>query len=223
MILAIDTSGTDCGVALWHEDLIGVQMMKSALKHNEVLISLIQTLFTEHRMQYNNIDAIAVSSGPGSFTGLRVGMAAAKGICMAWDKPFISVPTLDALAEAVPLRLTQVMAIVPARATEVYWALFDSRGKQWRRNTDDRVSAISELGNACSGDVFLTGEGYLKHQKELDHIFVNRKLGLIDSEKVEDLVVCTAKLGAARLKEKRFADLLNSEPNYCYEFPRRKT
>lgn len=223
MILAIDTSGRDCGVALWLEDLVGIRAMKSALRHNEVLFDLIQTLLAEKIVHYDNLAAITVSSGPGSFTGLRVGMAAAKGLCMVWNIPLIAVPTLEALADGVPLRLPQVLTIIPARATEVYWALFESNGEQRRRKTDDRVSDISELGSACSGDVFLTGEGYSKHQKELDRIFANRRLDLMVSESVEKLVVSTAKLGAARFKEKRFDDLMNSEPNYCYEFPRRKT
>jgi len=109
MILGIDTTGMDCSVAIWHEELIGVRTIEGGLRHNERLLSEIDTLLSAESIACDKLDAIAVSSGPGSFTGLRVGMATAKGLCIAWDIPFIAVPTLDGLA----------------RANEAYWTLFE--------------------------------------------------------------------------------------------------
>ncbi len=222
MILAIDTCGNKCGTALWKEDLIGYLESNGTLRHNEILIEQIRTLFTDYSIDHSLIEAIAVSAGPGSFTGLRVGMSAAKGLCWSWNVPFIAISTLEGLAEAVPPRMDRVMPMMPARAKEVYWAIFKHTEKGWKRQCEDTVSEIYELKNTFSGEIFLFGEGYTKHHADLEGIFLSRIKTLMESEKIESLVVSTARLAAKRYQKGQFDDLMRTEPQYCYAFPRQK-
>jgi tRNA threonylcarbamoyladenosine biosynthesis protein TsaB len=182
---------------------------------------MILALLAVKNLGKQDLEAIAVSAGPGSFTGLRVGLATAKGLCMAWDIPLITVPTLESLAESVPSRISNVLALMPARAKEVYWARFNNGEKGRNMEGDVRVDDIEQLNELCSGSVFLVGEGYKKHQSELDRIFQDRRLTLDASESVVIPVVSVARLGAERFRIGQFDDLMNSEPYYCYVFPRR--
>lgn len=222
MILAIDTSGSTCGLALWQNGPIGVRLVQEGLRHNEVLFDQMNFLFAEHQIQGNSLSAVAVSSGPGSFTGLRVGMAAAKGLCWSWKLPLICVPTLEGLAEAAPSRFKRTLALMPARAKEVYCALFEYCSGKWMRRSEDQVHDVSRLGAVYRDEVFLCGEGYSKHQSELDSIFAGRRLELTENERMDALVVSTARLAARRLERKQFDDLMRTEPIYCYSFPRRE-
>jgi tRNA threonylcarbamoyladenosine biosynthesis protein TsaB len=221
MILAFDTSGRDCGVALWKDSSAGVRIEEGALRHNEKLLEMMLSLMSEKNVAKQDLEAIAVSAGPGSFTGLRVGLATAKGLCMAWDIPLITVPTLESLAESVPKCISNVLALMPARAKEVYWALYINGQEERKKEGDIRVDDIEQLNQLCAGSLFLVGEGYKKHQSELDRIFQDRRLTLAASESVENPVVSIARLGAKRFRNGQFDDLMNSEPNYCYAFPRR--
>lgn len=223
MILAIDTSGENCGVALWRKELIGFRVVSEKLRHNEVLFTQIKSILTDFDVKVDSLSAVAVSSGPGSFTGLRVGMAAAKGLCWAWKLPFIAVPTLEGLAEAVPPRIKRVLALMPARATEVYWALFENVEGKWLRQTEDQVSDVSHLRDACRTEIFLFGEGYDKHRSLLDNLFAGQRITLYHGARVDALAVSTARLAENRFAEGRYDDLMETEPKYCYAFPRRKS
>ena len=221
MILSIDTSGSSCGVALWQDGLIGFRESKKALRHNEMLLDQIHELFGDCEIEHSKLTGVAVSAGPGSFTGLRVGMATAKGLCWSWKKPFITIPTLEGLAEAVHPSAKRILALMPARATEVYWAAFEHDTVQWKRQTDDQVSDIFQLSELIQDDVFLFGEGYTKHKAEIDRIFAGRIITLKDGEETEALAISTARLAAKRYNQKRFDDLMETEPLYCYAFPRK--
>lgn len=222
MILAIDTSGSHCGVALWEDGLVALNQSHSQLRHNEVLLDQIQSLLVEHKAPGSSLSAVAVSSGPGSFTGLRVGMAAAKGLCWTWTLPFIAIPTLEGLAEAVPAGIEKVLTLMPARARDVYWALFEHNTDGWRRKSEDQVSDIQNVGKVCEENVFLFGEGYIKHKDDLDRIFAGRRLALPEGKTPDALAVSTARLAARRWRRGDFDDLMQTEPKYCYSFPRRK-
>ncbi|TKJ38566.1 tRNA (adenosine(37)-N6)-threonylcarbamoyltransferase complex dimerization subunit type 1 TsaB [candidate division LCP-89 bacterium B3_LCP] len=221
MILAIDTSGTDCGAALWEDSLIDSIIIAGALRHNEVLLKLIDRVLYNNEVKPSDISVVAVSSGPGSFTGLRVGMAVAKGLCLSWSLPLVAVPTLEGLANCVPFSAGNAMTLMPARATEVYWALFHAEKSEWVSKSSDTVSDIADLAKVCQRDLFLYGEGYTKHQDVLDRLFLNRRVTLPETESLLPLAVATAKLAADRFLKGQIDDVMNSEPNYCYSFPRK--
>ncbi len=219
MILAIDTTGRNCGVALWDNDLVAHRLIASELRHSEILLNVVDKLLEENNVKSSSIKAIAVSSGPGSFTGLRVGMAAAKGLCYSWQIKFIAIPTLDALAESVPTQAKSVLTLMPARALEVHWALFKWSDNSWKRLSDNQIDDISGLAAKFEGEVFPVGEGYLKHKTTIDSVFENRLLVLPEDCKVSPLCVSTARLASQKIRMGQYSDLMNAEPEYCFKFP----
>ncbi|RJP73645.1 MAG: tRNA (adenosine(37)-N6)-threonylcarbamoyltransferase complex dimerization subunit type 1 TsaB [Candidatus Zixiibacteriota bacterium] len=224
MILALDTSGPRCGVALWNEttagELTAFLESDADLRHNEMLLDQIRTLQSWNREAFASLTAVAVSSGPGSFTGLRVGMSVAKGLCWVWKLPLVTVPTLAGLAESAPPRVQRALPLMPARAREVYWRLFEYGLEGWTASADHTVSEVDRIPEAVQGPVFLCGEGYARHRAELDRRFSGRRIELEPGETQEPLVVATARLAAQRLLGGRIADLKNAEPEYYYPFPR---
>ncbi len=102
LILAIETATSVCSVALARDgNLLSIREVTTPNAHSSVLTVLIEELFHEAILRYANLDAIAVSMGPGSYTGLRIGVAAAKGLCYGLDKPLIAVPTLQSMANGI--------------------------------------------------------------------------------------------------------------------------
>jgi tRNA threonylcarbamoyladenosine biosynthesis protein TsaB len=213
----IDTSGRRCGTALWSEDLLGYLESESALRHNEILLDQIQRLLDQCAAAIKNLNAVAVCRGPGSFTGLRVGMATAKGLCWSLEIPLIGIPTLDAVAQSVRKTARRVLALVPARAHEVYWSLYERASEDWDFVSPCAVGNISTLATDISGDVFLCGEGYERHQELLDAAFAEQRLTLPHALP-EPLVIGAARLAAARFARGQFEDLMRCEPEYHYTF-----
>lgn len=223
MILTIETSGLRCGVALWDGRLIDFTETVDNLRHNEVLFNRINTLLYRAHVAMKDLSAVAVSSGPGSFTGLRVGMAAAKGLCWTLKIPLIAVPTLEGLAASVPPHLKRVLPLMPARAREVYWCLYEYADGRWNRQGDYSVSDVAAVNEAVQGNVFLCGEGYNRHHAELEALFAGRRLILNEGDSLAPLVISTAQLAAQRFVQADFEDLMKAEPEYFYPFPRTST
>jgi len=128
-ILGIDTATSCGGIGLIDDDAV---VAEYAFDHEETpsarLVSAIRALLKEARLDLGGIDGIAVSLGPGSFTGLRVGLSAVKGLALALEKPVAGVPTLDALAAQLPPTTSHICPLVDARKGEVYTALYKQGG-----------------------------------------------------------------------------------------------
>ncbi len=221
MILALDTSGSNCGVALWGGKSLQYREIRDHLRHNEVLLTLIEEIFLETDRTSEALTGIAVSSGPGSFTGLRVGISTAKAMCWCWGKPLFMIPTLLGLAAATPEGISRVLALMPARAREVYTGIFHKQGGEWIQIGETQVCRLDVLPNLITGDVHLCGEGYIRHQQELDAMFQHRIIPLPEDAERLPLAVITARLAAERLRSGHSDDLYSSEPEYCYPFPRK--
>ncbi len=139
LILHIETSTEVCSVALSKDgNLLFEKESSEGLNHSEYLTVFIEQLFHENNIAINTVDAVAVSKGPGSYTGLRIGVSVAKGLCYALDKPLIAVGTLDALGKFTAQNLSRftgekdkvlLCPMIDARRMEVYTALYDSTGK----------------------------------------------------------------------------------------------
>ncbi len=141
MIVAIETATAVCSAALVHQkDIIGVRSVKEKNIHSERLLSLIDEMMNGSHVSRMQLDAIAVSIGPGSFTGLRIGLSTAKGLAMALGLPIIPVPTLDGIAEAYRLDRTSgsdelFCAMIDAKRDEAYYSLYSvSAGEIVRQN-----------------------------------------------------------------------------------------
>ena len=129
MLLCIETSGKNCSVALFEGlQLVSIREVHTEqFSHSENLHVFIEQVLKESNLQPKAIKAIAISAGPGSYTGLRIGVATAKGLCYGWDIPLIALPTLRILAEQVIYEFTDIEYIIPmidARRMEVFTAVY---------------------------------------------------------------------------------------------------
>ena len=129
LILNIDTSTSVCSVALARDGkMIALKENNEGLNHSVLLGTYIDEILKDNHMDAHCLDAVAISMGPGSYTGLRIGVSMAKGVCFGAGKPLIAVPTLQALALSVSERIREEALYCPmidARRMEVYTAFFD--------------------------------------------------------------------------------------------------
>ncbi|MBI9033794.1 MAG: tRNA (adenosine(37)-N6)-threonylcarbamoyltransferase complex dimerization subunit type 1 TsaB [Bacteroidales bacterium] len=142
LILSIETSTPNCSVALALDGrILAVKEINSRNSHAEVLTAFIQDVLEQSGKQMNELDAVAVSMGPGSYTGLRIGVSTAKGLCFALDKPLIAVSTLQAMAFGMSLEYCArpgadcdalFCPMIDARRMEVYAAIYKSGNEEVR-------------------------------------------------------------------------------------------
>ena len=157
MILAIEAATPRGSVALVtaEEEVLREIVLPPGRQVSETFLSAVADLLAGDTPRY-----VAVSAGPGSFTGLRVGMAAAKGLCFGWGIPLVPVPTLHALAMRSPTGGVTVCPVLDAKKKEVYAALFRREGGECVRLTPDLAIAPEELpGRIPPGPVLFLGDG----------------------------------------------------------------
>jgi tRNA threonylcarbamoyladenosine biosynthesis protein TsaB len=181
LILSIETATTNCSVSLSKEGktIILKEDYDKSYSHAERLHVYIDTVLKEANIDSKALDAIAVSKGPGSYTGLRIGVSAAKGFCFALDKPLISIPTLDALAHQVRVSNGVIVSMLDARRMEVYSAIFDSDFNQIRETQAQILDEKSFEGYLEKGQVYFIGNGVEKTKTLINHpnaIFIEDKL-----------------------------------------------
>ncbi len=162
IILSLETSGRMGGVAITGEQgLVAEWRLSLGMRHSEALMRVIDNLLRETKIALSEVGAFAVSAGPGSFTGLRVGLATAKGLALPDKKPLLLVPTLEAIAASAGSGAHGlVIPLMPAGRGTVYWSLFDRQGRG--RLLPDAVATLPEVIASVSEygqDVLLVGEG----------------------------------------------------------------
>lgn len=162
-ILAVDTSATAASVAVAEENkLIGEFSINTALTHSQTLMPMVDELLKNTGLSVNDINAVAVNAGPGSFTGVRIGVAAVKGIAFPKNLPCVSVSTLESMAYNMLGNDCVVCSVMDARCSQVYNALFRVKGYAVTRMTDDRALSLTDLKNELqniSEKVVLVGDG----------------------------------------------------------------
>lgn len=179
-ILAVDTSATSASVAVAEENkIIGAFSINTALTHSQTLIPMIEEVMKKTGITSDDIDVVAVNAGPGSFTGVRIGVAAVKGLAFSKNLPCVSVSTLESMAYNMLGSDCVVCAVMDARCSQVYNALFKVNGNEITRLTDDRALALTDLKlelEKLEEKVVLVGDGaqicadYLKN--ELKNVFL---------------------------------------------------
>ena len=137
LILNIETATTNCSVSLAKDgELISLKEHNTPnYSHSEKLHVFIQDVVKQASLQLSDLNAIAVSKGPGSYTGLRIGVSAAKGLCFSLGIPLISVPTLESLAHQLKIKQGFIIPVLDARRMEVYSAVFDNYYEEIRSRT----------------------------------------------------------------------------------------
>ena len=164
-ILAFESSAVSASVALIEDErLVAQSFQNCGLTHSRTLLPMAEDLFANCGVSLDEIDAIAVAHGPGSFTGVRIGVAAVKGLCWALEKPAVGVSTLEAMAWNGVNRGegALVCCCMDARRSQVYNALFTVRDGKPERLVPDRAISLEELAAdlaARAETPFLVGDG----------------------------------------------------------------
>lgn len=174
LILGIETSTRIGGIALIDDkDLIAECRLNIGMVHSEKLMIVIDRLLGDAGIWLEDLDCIAVSIGPGSFTGLRIGLSTAKGISTATGKPIIPVPTLDAMAHNMRVSRCQICPMIDARKKEVYTAIFEYGNTfGMRRITDYMVDKPGKILDYICGEAIFVGDG-----AEAYHDLIVERLG----------------------------------------------
>ena len=181
LILSIETATTNCSVSLSKQGktLVLKEDYDKSYSHAERLHVYIDAVLKEANINSKQLNAIAVSKGPGSYTGLRIGVSAAKGFCFALDRPLISVPTLDGLAHQIKVNDGVIVPMLDARRMEVYSAIFDSDFNQIRATEAQILDEKSFEDYLEKGKVYFIGNGVEKTKTLINHsnaIFIEDKL-----------------------------------------------
>jgi len=164
-ILAIDSTAATASAALCDgERLLSLWTHNNGLTHSESLLPMVESLLKYCGLTVNDIELFAVSAGPGSFTGVRIGAATIKGLAYGRNIPCIGVSTLDALAYNLICCDGIICPAMNARRDQVYTALFESNGESIVRLTPDSAISLSELeeylGKYSDKKIFVCGDGY---------------------------------------------------------------
>lgn len=152
-ILALETAAKAVSAAVTEDGkVLAAAYQDTGLTHSRTLMPLVELLLRNTGLTPADLDAVAVSAGPGSFTGVRIGVSAAKGLAWAADKPCAAVSTLAALARNVAFMDGLVVCAMDARRQQVYNALFEAKNGRLTRLTEDRAIALSGLAEELRGD-----------------------------------------------------------------------
>ncbi|MEP1488154.1 MAG: tRNA (adenosine(37)-N6)-threonylcarbamoyltransferase complex dimerization subunit type 1 TsaB [Algibacter sp.] len=181
LILNIETATTNCSVSLSRDGktIVLKEDYNDNYSHAERLHVYIDAVLKEADVKSEELSAIAVSKGPGSYTGLRIGVSAVKGLCFALDKPLMSISTLEALAHQVEAENGVIVSMIDARRLEVYSAIFDADYNQIRETEAQILDETSFADYLEKGKVYFIGNGVEKTKTLLNHpnaIFVEDKL-----------------------------------------------
>lgn len=163
LLLAIESSGMAASVALITEErLIGEYTTNFKKTHSQTLLPMLDEVVKMTGTELEAVDGIVVSGGPGSFTGLRIGAATAKGLGLALDKPLINVPTVDALAYNLYGNTQVICPMMDARRQQVYTGLYTFEGNEFRVLSSEKAVGIDEIideVNRLGRDVIFLGDG----------------------------------------------------------------
>ncbi|GAA4085908.1 tRNA (adenosine(37)-N6)-threonylcarbamoyltransferase complex dimerization subunit type 1 TsaB [Mucilaginibacter panaciglaebae] len=219
VILQIETATTVCSVALAKDgETIAVKQLNERNIHAEVITLYINELIVNNGLKFDDVDAIAVSSGPGSYTGLRIGVSTAKGLCFALDKPLISIETLEAMAHGIMAEDnidsdTLFCPMIDARRMEVYTALFDAGGNMVKPTSAEIIDEHSFTEHLQTKKILFFGDGAEKCQALLSKSSNAR----FNTEFINSAKHLTKK-AAEKYLTQQFEDVAYFEPFYLKDF-----
>lgn len=219
LILHIDTALETASVCLSDdENIIALALNTDQKDHASWLHNSIREMMLKHGIRLNQLQAISVSIGPGSYTGLRVGLSAAKGFCYALNIPLITTGTLEIIANSVKNIATDLICpLIDARRMEVYSAVYDKLMTELEKPSAMIVDENSFSHLLTNQKLIFTGSGSKKLQQVLSHT----NASFIDTVVTAEQLVVFAHLS---YRKQQFADLAYTEPLYIKDFysPARK-
>jgi tRNA threonylcarbamoyladenosine biosynthesis protein TsaB len=217
LVLNIESATSVCSVALGQDgELVATASAKNTYQHARQITLLIESVMQESGRSLKDLDAIAVSQGPGSYTALRVGMSAAKGLCYGLDLPLIGIPTLKILAKGVLKQLPEdllaqkplIVPMIDARRMEVYTQLFDEKTVPKNEKTAQIIKKSSYKAFFDSRQYLIfTGDGAAKCQSLLDSPYA---VFYPSEAQATDMLL----LSEAAFQSADFLDIAYAEPFY---------
>lgn len=217
-ILCIESASTVCSAAIVEDGkVLSLHERNERNIHGSALTTFIENALADLEINYQDLAAIAVSKGPGSYTGLRIGVSLAKGFCFALDKPLIGISTLEAMAVAAIKQLNDADALycpmIDARRMEVYAAIYDFNGTQVKPISADVIDESSYDNLLSEKKIYFFGDGALK---------CNNVLGLHKNASiVSDWYISAASMAPLAHKawhNQNFENVAYFEPYYLKDF-----
>ncbi|MDD7913610.1 tRNA (adenosine(37)-N6)-threonylcarbamoyltransferase complex dimerization subunit type 1 TsaB [Polaribacter ponticola] len=214
IILNIETSTKNCSISIANKgEILAIKELNNGnYSHAEVLHPFIVDVLKEANLSSNNIDAVAVSKGPGSYTGLRIGVSAAKGLCFAFDKPLISIDTLTSLSYSISFNSGYIVPMLDARRMEVYSAVFNQNHENIREIKAEIIDENSFSEYLDANKVFFVGDGAQKCKEIITHknaVYVDDKFPSAKE---------MAKLSYNKHKKNDIENVAYFEPFYLKDF-----
>lgn len=214
LILNIETSTKNCSVSLSDNGkLVALKEVNEGnYSHAENLHPFIDDVLHETKKTYKDLSGIAVSKGPGSYTGLRIGVSAAKGLCFALDIPLLAVNTLRVLAHKASIKSGVMIPVLDARRMEVYQAVYDMNYELLENTSALVVDANSFDKYLCSGKVHFIGDAVEKIKPIIEHpnaLFIDNQFPSAKE---------MAALSYEKFQKQTFEDVAYFEPYYLKDF-----
>jgi tRNA threonylcarbamoyladenosine biosynthesis protein TsaB len=213
-ILGIETSTTTGSVAVVSEDAVIAQYsLNIEVTHSERLMSTVDRVLKDTGLTITDMGGYAVAIGPGSFTGLRIGLAAVKGLALVTGKPVAAVPTLQALAWNLPYTEYLVCPMLDARKNEVYAATYRFEGTALVHVMAEAVLSLARLSERISEKTLFTGEASHLFRKKISDLFGDRAL-FAPRAAVLPSAATVAEIGLDMIKRGKQANLDSLTPMY---------
>ena len=216
-ILAVDTATKSCSVAVVDDQTVLAEAtVITDETHSKHLMNLIHQVIQVSKIPLNDLDGFAVTRGPGSFTGLRIGISTVKGLAASSGKPMVGISTLDALAHQADLTSSLICTVIDARKEEVYFARYrrvDGDGMMIRE-TDEMVLSVFEALKSIEEPSYFIGDGALSYKPMILEMTGNAKVVFAPKFHHTIRASTVANLGIERFKKNDIDDVSEFIPYY---------
>ena len=211
-LLAIDTSTDYLALAIMDEETLIARIHKKAPRsHSSLLMPMVDKVLKESKTGLNKLDGFCVSIGPGSFTGLRIGVTTVKGLAFVTKKPIVAVPTLDAIAENGRKKCGIICPVLDARKNKVYASIYKSDGAQIKKISKPLLCLEADLLKRLEkyDTVFFLGD----YAERIVSLLPRAKIATESWQPRPEVV---GRLGMDYFKKRKFVDVRDLEPFYIY-------
>ena len=216
-ILALDSSGLVASVAVMEDDnLLAEYTMNYKKTHSQTLLPMLDEMSKMIDLDLNTVNAIAVAGGPGSFTGLRIGSATAKGLGLALKKPLISIPTVDGLVYNLCGTDKVVCPLMDARRNQVYTGIYEFEGNELKVIEAQMAVDITEIAeklNTLGREVIFLGDGWPVYEAKLAEVLTVPYMAA-PAHQSRQRAGALAALAMCYAKEGRMESAAEHEPDY---------
>ena len=209
-ILAIDTSSEICSVAILENDtVIAENSLNDGKTHSENLMTIMENILAENETKLNDIDMIACSVGPGSFTGIRIGVSSIKAIAEVLDVPVAAVTSLETLARNIEEKDATIVSLIDAKNDQVYAGIFDENYDKKEEYIADSIYNVVEKIKEYENIIFV-GSAAIKYMNLLNENFENVRIAEVNIQTASNV----GKIGYKKHKEKDLTSADTIMPMY---------